>query len=139
METLTSIYRSGRRYQSLRVISGIFILVGVLLMVSGGVFLAFGVSALMNGPVPLPPRGAEPSPFLPQLGAGPFGGSPRAWFYLYVAIAFLFSGLQAVVVGTLCRLAIQLEENTRASAQFLDRIRRRLEAGGDAVEPFLRG
>jgi hypothetical protein len=46
--------------------------------------------------------------------------------------------LQLVAGGALFRLLIHLEENTRASAQFLDKIRMRLESSGEGVKPFLR-
>jgi hypothetical protein len=50
----------------------------------------------------------------------------------------MITGLQLVACGALFRLLIHLEENTRASAQFLDKIRLRLETSGEGVEPFLR-
>jgi hypothetical protein len=68
----------------------------------------------------------------------PFGVNSWTALFLFWSFAFLLSGLQTVAFGTLFRLAIQLEENTRASAQFPDRVRMRLESGGEAVEPFFR-
>ena len=79
---------------------------------------------------------------------GPFGGPPVnvlpmvPWVPVTVAfvwsVALLVSGLQMIALGTLCRLMIHLEENTRATAQVLDRIRSRLESSPEGVEPWFR-
>jgi hypothetical protein len=137
MDMITSFYRSDRRYLSLRIVSSIFTLVGAVLLLIGALLLVFGVSALLSDSTPTPPRGADPSAAR-QLSVVPFGAGPGGKLSLLWSFAALLSGLQSVAMGTLFRLAIQLEENTRASAQFLDTIRRRLESGGGAVEPLFR-
>jgi hypothetical protein len=43
------------------------------------------------------------------------------------SFCILFSGLQLIILGAFCRLMIHLEENTRASAQMLDKLQSRLE------------
>ena len=106
-------------------------------MLIGALLLFFGVSKLLSDATPTPSQGAEPFAAR-QVSVVPFGASPGATISLLWSLASLLSGLQAVAWGTLFRLAIQLEENTRASAQFLDKIRKRLESGGDAVEPLFR-
>lgn len=136
MQRITSIYGADKRYSSLRVISNIFTLVGIVLMLIGTLLLVFGVSTLLSHATPTPPQGAEPFAAR-QVSALPFGAVGTALSLLW-AFACLLSGLQSVAFGTLLRLAIQLEENTRASAQFLDKIRMRLESGGEAVEPLFR-
>jgi hypothetical protein len=138
MAKITSIYPSDRRYLSLRIIGNIFTLVGIVLVLVGAVLLVYGVSALLSDTSPNPPRGAEPFAAR-QVSVVPFlGTGPGAMLSLLWSFASLFSGLQTLAVGALFRLAIQLEENTRASAQSLDTIRRRLESGGEAVEPLFR-
>lgn len=137
MERITSIYGSAPRYFSLRIISNIFTLVGIVLMLIGTVLLVFGVSALLSNATPTPAPGAEPFAAR-QVSVWPFGPGPGTTLLLLWSFVSLFSGLESVALGTLYRLAIQLEENTRATAQFLDRIRIRLESGGEPVEPSFR-
>jgi hypothetical protein len=61
-----------------------------------------------------------------------------AGFSVLWSCGILFSGLQLLALGAFLRLMIHLEENTRASAQALDRIRSRLEANPAGVEPIFR-
>jgi hypothetical protein len=134
MENITSIYGCDRRYHSLRIISTFFTLIGAVLVLIGILLLGFGVSTLFSHATLTPPSVAEP--FAARQGSVvPFGANPGAAISLFCSFAFLLSGLQSVAIGALSRLAIQLEENTRASAQFLDKIRRRLESGREAGEP----
>ncbi len=135
MDKITSFYRSDRRDLSLRIVSTIFALVGAVLMLIGMLLLYFGVSALLSDVPPAPPRAAEPFA-AGQASVLPFGARPGATLFLIWAFASLLSGLQSVALATLFRLAIQVEENTRASAQFLDKIGRRLESSGEAVGPL---
>jgi hypothetical protein len=137
MEKLTSIYGRDLRYHSLRIISTIFTVVGALLILIGILLLGFGVSRLLSDATPTPLPGTEPFA-VRQVSVGPFSINSWTALFLLWSFAFLFSGLQTVALGTLSRLAIQLEENSRASAQFLDKIRMRLESGGEAVEPLFR-
>lgn len=137
MEKITSIYGCDLRYHSLRIISTIFTLVGAVLILIGILLLGFAVFRLLSDATPTPPTGAEAFADH-QVSVVPFSINLGATLSLLWSFAFLLSGLQTVAFGTLSRLAIQLEENTRASAQFLDKIRMRLELGGEADEPFFR-
>lgn len=137
MESLTSIYGADHRYHSLRIISAIFTLIGAALLLIGILLLAYSISALLTYETSTPPPGPEPFG-AHQRSVASFVANLGPMFTLYAAFVFLVSGFQSVAFGALIRLAIQLEENTRASAQFLDKIRRRLESGGEAVEPIFR-
>jgi hypothetical protein len=68
----------------------------------------------------------------------PFNVGLGGILVLFWSIGFLLAGLQHIAVGALCRLLIHLEENTRASAQALDKIRIRFESTGEGVEPLFR-
>ena len=48
---------------------------------------------------------------------------PDPFIVLIWSAGLLLAGLQHIALGTLCRLLIHLVENTRASAQSLDKIR----------------
>ncbi len=57
---------------------------------------------------------------------------PIIWMYLiYFALIWSFglfvAGIQSLAMGSFLRLAIHVEENTRATAQALDRLRTSLE------------
>jgi hypothetical protein len=137
MEKITSIYGCDRRYHSLRIIGTIFTLSGAVLILIGILLLGLGVSTLLSDATRTPPPGAEPFA-VRQMSVVPFVANPRATLSLLWSFARLLSGLQSVALGTLSWLAIQVEENTRASAQFLDKIRMRLESGGEDGEPLFR-
>ena len=57
---------------------------------------------------------------------------------LFWSFGILFAGLQLIALGAFLRLMIHVEENTRASAQMLDRLRSRLEASPEGGEPMFR-
>jgi hypothetical protein len=65
-------------------------------------------------------------------------GTQMAGFVFVWSSALILGGLQYIAAGALLRLFINLEENTRAAAQALDRIRTRLESQGEEVGPFFR-
>ena len=118
MGKIKSFRESGPRYPALRVVGLLCSLAGTILMVIGCLLLAFaGLYALAErgGPVAVPP----------QVVAG---------VSLLWSFAILFSGLQLIAIGGFLRLMIHVEENTRASAQALDRIRSRLEPNPDGIE-----
>ena len=74
-------------------------------------------------------------PFVgPRVNVLPLAPWLSATVALFWSFGLLFAGLQTVAMGTLCRLMIHMEENTRATAQVLDQIRSRLEG----VEPLFR-
>jgi hypothetical protein len=137
MERITSFYRSDARYKSLRIIGTLFTLIGAALLAMGALLLAFGLYILLSYPPGEPPGGA--GPFAPRHGiVVPLGAGPSGALCLLWSFGLSLAGLQLVATGTLFRLLIQLEENTRASAQSLDKIRMRLESGREGVEPFFR-
>jgi hypothetical protein len=122
MDRLTSFREPGPRYTILRVIGFLCTLIGVILLVIGaGLLGTIGYYALAARDAPVDPR--------LQVAAG---------FSVLWSCGILFSGLQLLALGAFLRLMIHLEENTRASAQALDRIRSRLEANPAGVEPIFR-
>lgn len=137
MARIISFYESGERYKSLRIIGALFTLIGVALLAIGALLLGLGLYSLLAGTIGGPPTGAGPFAGRPvgvmSLGAGLGGLLAFLWSF-----GFLLSGLQFVASGALFRLLIHLEENTRASAQSLDKIRIRLESAGEGVEPLFR-
>ena len=109
-------------------------MIGAILLPIGGLLLSYGLYALATGDgAPAPPPDLPPFPG-PQIRTVPpllAGGFSLLWSF-----AILVSGFQLVALGAFFRLMIHVEENTRASAQMLDRIRSRLEAspvGGAAI------
>jgi hypothetical protein len=137
MTRITSFYASDQRYSSLRVIGFVCTLIGVVLLATSAVLLVFGLNALMEGMMGVPPRGAAP------LGSPPGNPVPLVpWWggtvFLIWSVALLVCGLQLIASGVLFKLMIHLEENTRASAQIMDKIRSRLESSREDVEPLFR-
>ena len=122
MHRITPFREPGPRYTALRVIGFLCTLIGTILLLIGvGLMLVAGLYALAasGGPVAVPPQ--------MQILAS---------FSLLWSFGILFSGLQLVALGGFLRLMIHVEENTRASAQALDRIRARLEANPEGVAPL---
>ncbi len=70
----------------------------------------------------------NPAPPFPGPQVTPVPLPVFAGFYVLWACGILFAGLQLVGTGAFLRLMIDLEENTRASAQMLDGLRARLES-----------
>jgi hypothetical protein len=137
MERITSFCSSDRRYGSLRVMARLCFLIGVALLAIGGALLVFGLYAWAERMTGMSSRGAAPltAPLERAVSLFPWLGET---FSLVWSFLFLLSGLQSISSGALFRLMIQLEENTRASAQILDRIQSRLESSRDGVEPLFR-
>ena len=118
MGKINSFRESGPRYPALRVVAILCSVAGTILMVIGvGLLVLAGLYTIAErgGPVTVPP----------QVVAG---------VSLLWSFAILASGLQFIAVGGFLRLMIHVEENTRASAQALDRIRSRLEPNPDGIE-----
>jgi len=134
---MTSFIEPDQRYRSLRIISALFSLIGIVLMVSGTLLLVFGLYPLLTGTASTAPQGEDPftarqlNPVQHVLGLS-------AIFSMIWSFGLLLSGLQFVAYGVLFKLAIHLEENTRVSAQALDKIRSRLEPRENVIEPFFR-
>jgi hypothetical protein len=136
MRKITSFHEPGTRYAALRVIGFLCTLTGAILLAIGGCLLLWGlyILATVRGATALPP---DPAPFSGPQAAAVF--SPMvAGFSLLWSLGILFSGMQLIALGTFFRLMIHLEENTRASAQILDKIRSRLESTREGVEPLFR-
>jgi hypothetical protein len=137
MERITSFYATNRRYASLRILGVISMLTGALLVALGALLLAYSLYALAQGMMSTSVRGAAP------LAAGPSSAGLLAFwlngpFALFFSFTLLLIGLQNLAMGALFQLMIHLEENTRASAQFLDRIRSQVESRPEGVEPLFR-
>jgi hypothetical protein len=137
MERITSFYSSDRRYASLRVLGVVSMLLGAVLLAVGALLLVYGLYALAQGMLSVSVREAAP------LAAVPGNAIPLApWLNGSLALLWSFflllMGLQNLAMGALFQLMIHLEENTRASAQFLDRIRSRVESSPEGVEPWFR-
>ena len=126
MEQVTSHRETGERYFSLRLVGVLFTFLGALLLSGSCLLFAFGLYKLQSastGPPPLEtaPLVAHSVRLLSALGR--IGGE---WWILW-SLALFVSGLQSVAIGALIRLAIHLEENTRVSAQCLEKLRMRTE------------
>ncbi|MDR3620887.1 MAG: hypothetical protein P4L85_16160 [Paludisphaera borealis] len=126
MKTIASFHGSEQRYGSLRVIASICTFLGGLLLVLGPLLLAITLYVAVSAaspPPPIGPRGFGP----PQASSAPFITGVGATLSLLWSFGSLLGGLQLLAAGALIRLMIQLEENTRATAQLLDRVRSRLD------------
>jgi hypothetical protein len=137
MDRITSFHQSGERYKSLRVLGALFTLIGAVLLAAGGLLLVFGVYILLSGTTGEPSPGAGPFATR-QLGALSLATRLGGTVFLLWSFALLLSGLQLIAGAALFRLLIHLEENMRASAQSLDKIRMRLESRVGNVEPLFR-
>lgn len=135
MGKITSWCEPGERYSALRIIGPLFTLFGLLLLAIGSVLLALAVYALLDGSAGTLP--AKPEPFMVATSGDPsLITRLGAGLFLLWATALLISGLQFVALGTGVRLLIHMEENTRASALALDKIRASLEPRRGGAEPF---
>jgi hypothetical protein len=133
MERVTSHREAGERYTSLRLVRGLFTVLGILLLSGSCLLLAFGLYTLGSGRTGPPPL--ETAPFADHSVSflRAFGRIGGGWWILW-SLALFMSGLQSVAIGALIRLAIHLEENTRVSAQYLEQLRLRTEP----VDPMFR-
>ena len=137
MGKIISFYEFGERYKPLRLVGALFTLIGTVLLAIGAVLLVVGLYALLaiTTNEALPGMGHFEVRQVPGL---PFNLGLGGVLILIWSIGLLLAGLQHIALGALCRLLIHLEENTRASAQSLDKIRTRLESSGEGVEPLFR-
>jgi hypothetical protein len=137
MKRITSYQQTSERYASLRVIAFLFTLIGSVLLGISGLLLAIGIYALAYGTTGTSTQGpgllvgsqVNVLPGLPWLSAT---------VLLFWSFGCLLSGLQLIALAIFFRLLIHLEENTRASAQILDKLRSRLEPSREGVEPIFR-
>jgi hypothetical protein len=122
MGQITSHRRPAERYWALRFVGVIFTVLGAILLAVGSVLLAFGLYALLYSSTGEPPDGG--APFAGRtVSSTPFGGSFGSALSLLWSFALLVSGLQSLAMGSLFRLLINVEENTRISAQCLEKLR----------------
>jgi cobalamin synthase len=137
MSRIISFYEFGERYKPLRIAGALFTLIGAVLLAISAVLLVAGLYAFLavTTDEPLPGMGHIAVRQVPGL---PFNVGLGGILALIWSIGLLVAGLQHSALGALCRLLIHLEENTRASAQSLDKIRTRLESSGEGVEPLFR-
>ena len=112
MGKINSYRQTTERYGVLRFIGVIFTGLGAILLATGSVMLAFVLLALPSFWMEWPVQRVIP------------GGLPVALWGLW-SLGLLIGGLQFLATGTLIRLVINLEENTRVSAQCLEQLRAR--------------
>jgi hypothetical protein len=137
MGKIISFYEFGERYKSLRIVGALFTMMGALLLALGAVLLVVALYALLAATTDGPLPGAD-NFAVRQVPGLPFNVGLGGVLALIWSIGLLLAGLQHIAIGALCRLFIHLEENTRACAQLLDKIRTRLESSRDGVEPLFR-
>jgi len=137
MQSIISFHELRERYHGLRIVSAFFTVIGLLLLATGTLVLAYGLYPLVTGaPGESPP---DAGPFTIRQTAPLFPGADmRVLLSLLYSVCFLLAGLEHIAMGALCRLFIHLEENTRATAQALDKIRTRLDSGAEGAVPFFR-
>lgn len=137
MPRVISYRESFERYAGLRLIGKLFTVLGGLLLVGGGLLLAFGLNTLLSGWAGTPPGDVVPFPAGPAHGLGPafLLGGPLSILW---SVGLLVSGLQFLAIGGLFRLIIHLEENTRVTAQCLERLASRLDPVDQNVASLFR-
>ncbi len=134
MKAIHSYRGTGPRYPVLRLVGLLSSLLGTVLIVIGGGLLAYAIHAVTT--VGIPPHPPDSGPF-PQARPQVLGFLPLdVGFLFFWSLAMLLSGLHWIALGAFLRLMIHLEENTRVSAQVLDRIRSRLAAGPEDAAIF---
>ena len=137
MVNIQSFHISDKRYPMLRIVGVIFTSLGTVLMVTGGFLLAF-VLYLILADTASPPSRAD-NETVARLASvvshsNGLGGTIAAMW----SLGLLISGMQFLVTGLFVRLAIHLEENTRASAQFLEKLCSRTEPRVENSGPTFR-
>lgn len=104
MPKIHSYRETGERYATLRVVGAACSVLGGFLLVAGALLVAVGLIGVTTDLI------------RPINGVGV--GVALIW-----SIGLFASGLQALAFGAFVRLAIHVEENTRATAQALDKLR----------------
>ncbi|MGC8642576.1 MAG: hypothetical protein ACP5XB_22190 [Isosphaeraceae bacterium] len=125
MGKITSYRQTYERYTALRFIGVIFTGLGAILLTIGGALLAFVLHALLSFWMEWPVQRVFP------------GGLPVGLWGVW-SLALVIGGLQFLAIGTLIRLIIDLEENTRVSAQCLEQLRSREDPTERNVGSFFR-
>jgi hypothetical protein len=137
MGQIVSHRESAERYTALRFAGVIFTGLGAILLLVGSLLLAFGLYALLSSSMGQPPGGEGPFAGRP-VSIAPFPGSLSSALPTLWSVALLISGLQFLAMGSLIRLVINVEENTRISAQCLEKLRSREVPIEQNVEPIFR-
>jgi hypothetical protein len=133
MTKISSYQHLGERYRALRVVGFMFTLIGTFLSAAGALLLGVGFYTLAWGPVIVPPQGV--GSHVNVLPLTPWLNATVAFVWSF---ALLLGGMQMIALGKICLVMIHLEENTRATAQVLDRIRSRLESSTESVGTWFR-
>lgn len=134
MNVITSSKSSVKRYRVLRIVGVVFTQLGVLALAIGTLFLVIGITTLVKGPMSLTLQGGgpfPPAPIVVPLGLGLGGTITALW-----SLVFFTSALQSLAMGGLIRVLIDLEANTRASAESLDKIRLRGGPVPERIDPI---
>jgi len=130
MASITSYRGSDRRFGLLRGIATVCTILGGLMLVLGAMLLGLALYAFL-APTPAP----KPLPFGPGATAPPpFGLGLGATLFLLWSGGCLIGGLQFLAAGAFFRLMIQVEENTRATAQLLDHVGARVRSADAGTE-----
>jgi hypothetical protein len=121
MARIGSFRESGERYPVLRALAKICHWIGILLLTLSALLILGGIGALLVESV------------------RPFPGWYVLWFAFIWSLGLFAAGIQSLAIGSFFRLAIHVEENTRATAQALDRLRSSQEPKPevDALSMFL--
>lgn len=114
------------RHHVLRIVSVICDIAGVCFLIVGGLILGYLLVVVFTGAPPAPPRDAGDLPSRTVATGSLFTGLSRAMIGIW-ATGLLYGGVQFLTLGALFRLAIQVEENTRQTAQCLETLCSRLE------------
>jgi hypothetical protein len=122
MAHITSHRASAKRYTGLRLLSAIFTVLGVLLLTVGSLLLAFGLYDLLPVWMGQPPRAEVPFARR-SIGGVAFPASLGGAVSALWGFGLLISSLQYLAMGTVIRLVININANTRFSAQCLEQLR----------------
>jgi hypothetical protein len=137
MNRIISFHEPRERYHGLRIVSSFFTLLGMAFLATGTFVLAYGLYLLVTaGKGDFAPEAGPLA--IRQAGSLFLGADVRVIFSLLYSFCFLLGGLQQIAMGGLCRLFIHLEENTRATAQAVDRMRASLESSAEGAAPIFR-
>lgn len=123
--TSTSFHGSDRRHRLLRIVASIYSMIGGILLGLGISLLAFSLYTALATTISVPP--SEVGFGRPQSSFSPLSAGLGATLSLLWSVGILLGALQFLATGALIRLMIQLDANTRATAQLLDRVQMRLE------------
>jgi len=127
----------GERYTVLRLIGGVFTVLGVLLLLGGCLLFAVGLYGLLSGGAGPPPSETPPFSAAP-VNAVRFPSSLGGSLSILWSFGLLISGLQFLAMGALFRLVIHVEENTRVTARCLEQMRARLDPVEQGVASMFR-